>query len=327
MTTISTIAVIGGGYMGGGIAQVSVMAGYPCVIADATAEAAQASLVRLIDEARIFEEQGLFAPGSTAVIAQGIRAADSIEHAVADADYIVEAVPERMDIKADALGRASAAARPDAIISSNTSAMPIEKLAALVVRPERFLGVHWMNPAPFVPGVEIIPASMTRPDVVEAAEALIRSVGKSPSRVSDQAGFVANRLQYALFHEAVRMVEEGSATPTEIDEVVSNSFGFRLPFFGPFATADMAGLDVYVGAYESFHEAYGDRFAPPALLLDRVAAGDVGLKSGGGFTGMDATKLADIVRYRNRAYAALSALRAELGPVPGRRTADDGQAP
>ena len=321
---IETIAVVGSGYMGGGIAQVCVLAGFPVVIADVSADVAAASLTRLIDEARTFEEQGLFEPGSADTIARVLRAAESIEEAVSGADYIVEAVPERMEIKAAALGRISAAARPDAIITSNTSAMPIERLAGLVVGPERFLGVHWMNPAPFVPGVEIIPSSMTRTDVIESAKALIAAVGKSPSRVSDQAGFVANRLQYALFHEAVRMVEEGSATPGEIDQVVSDSFGFRLPFFGPFAMADMAGLDVYVGAYESFHEAYGDRFAPPALLLDRVADGDLGLKSGGGFTGMDASRLADIVRYRNKAYSALSRLRAELGPVPGRRSESDG---
>ena len=321
---IETIAVVGSGYMGGGIAQVCVLAGFPVVIADVSADVAAASLARLVDEARTFEEQGLFEPGSADTIARVLRAAESIEEAVSGADYIVEAVPERMEIKAAALGRISAAARPDAIITSNTSAMPIERLAGLVVGPERFLGVHWMNPAPFVPGVEIIPSSMTRTDVIESAEALIAAVGKSPSRVSDQAGFVANRLQYALFHEAVRMVEEGSATPGEIDQVVSDSFGFRLPFFGPFAMADMAGLDVYVGAYESFHEAYGDRFAPPALLLDRVADGDLGLKSGGGFTGMDASRLADIVRYRNKAYSALSRLRAELGPVPGRRSESDG---
>ena len=121
------------------------------------------------------------------------------------------------------------------------------------------------------------------------------------------------------------MVEEGLATPGQIDQVVSNSFGFRLPFFGPFATADMAGLDVYVGGYKSFTEAYGERFATPGILTDRVAASDLGLKTGGGFTGMDPAHAKDIVRYRNRAYSMLTKLKAELGPVPG--TSSEGQAP
>ena len=311
------IAVVGSGYMGGGMAQVFLMAGYPCVIADATAELAQQSRERLIAEAREFEAEGLFAPGSTTIIAEGLECADSIEEAAADADYIAEVVPERQDLKAQVLARICSAARPEAIIGSNTSAMPIGLLSGFVSEPERFLGVHWMNPAPFVPCVELIPSEHTSPDAVEFSERLITSLGKVAVRVPDQTGFVANRLQYALFQEATRMVEEGLATPRQIDQVVSNSFGFRLPFFGPFATADMAGLDVYLGSYESFSTAYGDRFATPRLLIEQTASGDLGLKTGGGFTGMDATRMRDIVNYRNRAFARLQQLKQELGPVPG----------
>ncbi|MHB1164106.1 MAG: 3-hydroxyacyl-CoA dehydrogenase family protein [Candidatus Nanopelagicales bacterium] len=320
MTSQSTdtrIAVIGSGYMGGGMAQVFVMAGYPCVIADASPDIAQESVRRLVDEARDFEGQGLFAAGSASVIAAGLVAADSIESAAAGADYIAEVVPERPDVKREVLGRISDAARTDAVIGTNTSAMPIEGLSAWVLHPERFLGVHWMNPAPFVPCVEIISSTRTNADVIDFAEGLLTALGKVTSRVSDQAGFVANRLQYALFQEATRMVEEGTATPRQIDQVVSNSFGFRLPFFGPFAMADMAGLDVYAGGYESFTRAYGDRFATPRILTERTEAGDLGLKTGGGFTGMDAGRLREIVMYRNRAYARLSELKRELGPVPG----------
>lgn len=320
MTTVDTtlrIAIVGSGYMGGGMAQVFAICGFTCTLSDISAEAAEASLTRIIDEAEVFEQQDLFPSGSSSLIRTRVSAAASIEEAIADADYIAEVVPETREIKADALTRIGVGSRVDAIVASNTSAMPIEELAAHVRAPERFLGVHWMNPAPFVPGVEIIPGSRTSSDVVDLAEALMIACGKTPARVRDQAGFVANRLQYALFHEAARMVEDGSATPEQIDAVVSNSFGFRLPFFGPFATADMAGLDVYVGAYQSFHAAFGDRFAPPALLTDRVAGGDLGLKTGGGFTGMDARRLAEIVRYRNRAYTLLKRLRDELGPMPG----------
>lgn len=315
--TMARIAVVGSGYMGGGIAQVFILAGHPCVIADSTADIARASVVRLIQESRDFEDQGLFPSGSTESISNRLEFADSIEEAVANADYITEAVPERANIKNEVLFRISHAARADAIIGSNTSAMPIEGLADVVERPERFLGVHWMNPAPFVPCVELIPSSYTSDEAINFAEALIDGLGKVTSRVSDQAGFVANRLQYALFQEATRMVEEGTATPNLIDQVVSNSFGFRLPFFGPFATADMAGLDVYEGGYESFTKAYGERFATPKILTERTQAGDLGLKTGGGFTGMDSSRLKEIVEYRNRAYSLLSQLKRDLGPVPG----------
>lgn len=311
------IAVVGSGYMGGGMAQVFVLAGYPCVIADSGPQIAQASHARLVEEAVEFEADGLFEVGSADLIAERLECADSIEEAAASADYIAEVVPERQEIKAEVLGRISSAATSGAIIASNTSAMPIELLSGFVTRPERFLGVHWMNPAPFVPCVELIPSRHTSEATMAFSERLISGLGKVTVRVSDQAGFVANRLQYALFQEATRMVEEGLATPRQVDQVVSNSFGFRLPFFGPFATADMAGLDVYVGGYKSFTEAYGERFATPRILTERAAAGDLGLKTGGGFTGMDPAHAKEIVRYRNRAYAMLQKLKDELGPVPG----------
>jgi 3-hydroxybutyryl-CoA dehydrogenase len=314
---IPRIAVVGSGYMGGGMAQVFILNGYSCIIADATSEIALASFDRLVREAREFEVDGLFPHGSAELIKERLECGDSIEDAVSDADYIAEAVPERADIKSAVLSRISSAARPDALITSNTSAMPIEVLSGYVTYPERFLGVHWMNPAPFVPCVEVIPSSQTALPAIEFSEKLIQGLGKVAVRVSDQAGFVANRLQYALFHEATRMVEEGLATPRQIDQVVSNSFGFRLPFFGPFATADMAGLDIYIGSYESLAAAYGERFAAPQLLTERIANGDLGLKTGGGFTGMDRERIEEIVRYRNRAYVLLQKLREELGPAPG----------
>ncbi len=310
--------IVGSGYMGGGMAQCFILAGYECSIADLDKEIAQAAKVRLVGEARAYEQDGLFEPGSADLIEERLVAAESIEGAVRDADYIAEVVSENLAAKEQVFGRISVAAPADAVITSNTSAIPISVLAEFVVNPERFLGAHWMNPAPFVPCVEIIPIEETSESATARVEQLLESVGKVTSRVSDVAGFVANRLQFALFQESMRMVDEGAATPELIDEVVSNSFGFRLPFFGPFAGADLAGLDVYVGAYESLSKAYGERYAVPSSLVDRVKGGNLGLKSGGGFTGMDTSKRDEIARYRNRAYAALAKLREELGPRPGR---------
>jgi len=310
--------IVGGGYMGGGMAQSFILAGYDCTIADTDQNTAEAAKARLVDEARDYERDGLFAPGSADLIKSKLIAASSIEDAVRDADYIAEVVSENIAVKEEVLRRISQAAPSDAVITSNTSAIPISELAEFVDNPERFLGAHWMNPAPFVPCVEIIPIPETSESATTGVEYLLASAGKTTTRVSDIAGFVANRLQFALFQESMRMVDEGAATPELIDEVVSNSFGFRLPFFGPFAGADMAGLDVYIGAYKSLNKAYGERYAVPSSLVTRVEDGDLGLKSGRGFTGMDATKREEIVRYRNRAYVALAKLREELGPRPGR---------
>lgn len=319
-----TIAIVGTGYMGGGMAQVFALSGFRCLLADANLEITQRSLDRLLKESSAFEEQGLFAKGSTAVIAGNLEVAKSIEEASMQADYIAEVVPEVADIKEEVLKRISKAARADAIIASNTSAIPIAKLAAWVSNPARFLGVHWMNPAPFVPGVELIASPDTTEDVLEFVEDLIGGVGKVTSRVSDVAGFIANRLQFALYREAVTMYEEGSATPEQVDAVVSNTFGFRLAFFGPFAIADMAGLDVYAGAYRSLSEAYGERFSAPKSLIEKTAAGEFGLKTGGGYVGLDVEQREEIAAYRNRAYAALSQLKKDLGRPPGFPSINDG---
>ncbi|MCU1573277.1 MAG: 3-hydroxyacyl-CoA dehydrogenase [Micrococcaceae bacterium] len=314
---ITTTAVVGSGYMGGGIAQVLALAGYPVVLGDVDAATAEAARARLVDQAASFEAQGLMPAGAGNTIAGNLRAAPGIEEAVQSADYIVEAVPEQRNLKFDVLTRISFRAPATAIIGSNTSAIPISELATVVDRPERFLGVHWMNPAPFVPCVELIAGAATAPETVDTAEQLILRVGKAPARVADTPGFVANRLQFALYKEAVRIMEEGTATASQIDDVVSNSFGFRLALFGPFAIGDMAGLDVYQGAYDTLGQAYGERFDAPAALRDTVAAGNLGLKSGRGFLDIDPGRREELLAYRDHAYARLSALRAELGKAPG----------
>lgn len=312
---MSRVAVIGSGYMGGGIAQVCAIAGHDVVIADATAEIARASLDRLVAEAREFESQGLFPPGAADAVRARVTAADDLESAVAGADIVEEAVPERIELKHATLARISRAA-PDAVIGSNTSTIAIGRLAEAVDRPERFVGIHFSNPAPFIPGVEVIPHGTTTDAAVEAAEALVRSVGKTPARVRDVTGFVLNRLQYALFHEATQLVDEGVASPEDIDTIVRTTFGFRMPFFGPFAIADMAGLDVYAFCYASLQGSFPERFATPAILQERIDSGHLGTKSGGGFRELDAERTAELIAYRNRAYVGMARMLAELGPSP-----------
>jgi 3-hydroxybutyryl-CoA dehydrogenase len=316
MNLSQKIVVVGSGYMGGGMAQVMAQAGFKCVLADVSAEASALNLKRLILEAEEFERQGLFTPGSSERISKNLSFAETIEEAVKGAHYIAEAVPETIEIKEEVLTRISAATSLEAIIATNTSAIPIFKLSKFVVNPDRFLGVHWMNPAPFVPGVEIIPSPTTSNYVLESVEKFLAELGKAPFQVSDVTGFVANRLQFALFRESALMVEEGAATPEQIDNVVTNSFGFRLAFFGPFEIADMAGLDVYQGAFKSLSEAYGERFSVPPLLLKMTESGNLGLKKGGGFTKIDSAQKESLVNYRNKAYSSLMALRAAMGPSP-----------
>lgn len=316
MTGIERVAVVGSGYMGGGMAQVFALAGVPVVLADVSGEVARSNRERLVAESARFADEGLFPADAAARVDAALRAAETIEEAAAGADFVQEAVPERLDVKEQTLGRIAAAARRDAIIGSNTSTISIATLAGFVSEPARFLGVHFSNPAPFIPGVEVIPHPGTAADVVARVEALLDRSGKSHAVLRDTTGFVVNRLQYALFQEATRLAEEGIATPEDIDTLVRTTFGFRLPFFGPFAVADMAGLDVYAFCYRSLGEAYPERFPTPPLLTRLVEEGRLGTKSGAGFFERSPESTAELIRYRDRAYAAMSRLLEELGPPP-----------
>jgi 3-hydroxybutyryl-CoA dehydrogenase len=314
---ITRIAGVGAGYMGGGIASAFAMSGIDVVLTDVDPSTTARSLERIIDQAQDFARSGLYTETDVEHLREHITVVRSIEEAVANAEYVTEAVPEDPDIKREVLTRIGDAAPKTTIIGTNTSALPIGELAKAVPRPERFLGVHWMNPAQFVPGVEIIAAERTSPAVVDIVEELLGRVGKATARVTDSPGFVANRLQFALYKEAVRIVEEGLATPDQVDAVVSNTFGFRLALFGPFAIADMAGLDVYAASYATLARHFGERFEAPVSLTERVASGDAGMKTGGGFLNIDPALADDLVNYRNRAYQSLMALRRSLGSAPG----------
>jgi 3-hydroxybutyryl-CoA dehydrogenase len=311
-----TYAVVGSGYMGGGIAQVLALSGAQVVLADVSEEVARANYERLLKESDDFVRDDLFPAGATALLEKNLRPAASIEEAVETAVFIEEAVPEVVDIKGPTLARISAAARPDAVIGSNTSTISIGRLAEFVTEPSRFLGVHFSNPAPFIPGVELIAHASTTETAVAMAERIVRATGKQTARIGDHTGFVLNRLQYALFSEASRLADEGVASVEDIDTVVRTTFGFRLPFFGPFAIADMAGLDVYKFCYESLQTDIPDRYATPPRLAQMVDEGHLGIKSGGGYLNIPSSQSAELVAYRNRAYVAMQKLLDELGPAP-----------
>ncbi|GAB5896172.1 3-hydroxyacyl-CoA dehydrogenase family protein [Mycolicibacterium mageritense] len=302
--------------MGGGIAQVFGLAGARVALADVSAEIARDNYHRLIAESKEFVAEGLFPEGATETLETNLWPAASLAEAVSQADLIEEAVPEILSVKQDTLRQISSAARPDAIIGSNTSTISIGDMAGAVANPGRFLGIHFSNPSPFIPGVEIIPHAGTDESVVARARQVIHDAGKSTAQVKDVTGFVLNRLQYALFHEATQLVEDGTATADDIDTLVRTTFGFRLPFFGPFAIADMAGLDVYEFCYRSLQTDFPDRFATPRVLAELVAAGKLGTKTGAGFLDVPAERIPELIAYRNKAYVLMQKLLDELGPAP-----------
>jgi 3-hydroxybutyryl-CoA dehydrogenase len=312
-------AVIGAGTMGLGVAECFAAAGIGVRLTDATPELTRKAKERLVERARGHAEAGLLST-EAAERAREVGTADDASAAARDADLVFEAVPEDLDLKHEILTACSDAAPREAVIVSNTSSFPMDELAKSVEHPGRFLGTHWFNPPEWTPGVEVIPAAATDPEVVERVVGFLRDIGKRPAVVGDGPGFVANRIQNALFLEALRCVEEGLASPQEVDEVVRSCFGFRLPFFGPFQIADMAGLDIYISVLETLKEGLGERFETPDVLRELVEQGRTGTKSGAGFLEYSDEERERLLLERDRRYAALGELLERLPPVEAGRT-------
>lgn len=317
MRKINTVTVVGAGYMGGGIAQSLALNGFEVQIADVSVEATHEALERLEKEATEFEEQDLFDPGSAETIMSNLKAGQTLEDAVSDVDFVMEAVFEDPEVKKEVLARICESARSDAIIGTNTSTIPVKVLVEAVTNPERFLTVHFSNPAPFIPGVELVAGEATTQEVIDSVKDLLERAGREGAQIADTPGMALNRLQYALLKEATLIVEQGVASVEDVDTIVRTTFGFRLGFFGPFAIADQAGLPVYVKGYTTVENEFGERLATPKLLTDAVDDGREGTKNGKGLTGdFDDDRKAELIAYRNKAYSRMGDLLRELGPAP-----------
>src|ERR671911_2314947 len=300
--------------MGLGVAESFAAASISVRLADATPELTRQAKEQLVERTRGHAEAGLVA-AEAVDLAHEVEAAEGMLEAVRGVDFVFEAVPEDLDLKHDILTSCADGTPPEAVIVSNTSSLPIDELAKSVRDPGRFLGMHWFNPPEWTPGVEVIPAATTDSEVVERVVEFLRAIGKRPAVVGSGPGFVANRIQMALFLEALRCVEEGLASPQEVDEVVRSCFGFRLPFFGPFQIADMAGLDVYENVLDVLKQGLGDRFTAPQSLRRLVEEGRTGTKSGAGFLQYTNEERERLLLERDRRYAALGALLEDLPPV------------
>ncbi|QJU52716.1 3-hydroxyacyl-CoA dehydrogenase family protein [Herbiconiux sp. KACC 21604] len=292
------ICVIGAGLMGRGIAQSLALGGWSPVIVDRLPELTEKALLDIETSLTDAVVAGRLTDADARGAVDRIRTSDDLASVCSSADVVLEAVPEQLPVKHTVWREISEAARDDALLATNTSALDIDAIAVAVAAPERFLGIHWYNPAQLVPGIEIVPGSMTGAETVTRALALMIAAGKKPIVVANRPGFVGNRLQFALIAEAFRCLEEGVATAESIDEIARSTFGMRLGDFGPIRLADLGGLDTYVSILTYLTETLGERFAVPPLLRELVERGDLGVKSGRG-----------VFSYANGEGAALSAER------------------
>lgn len=280
MASAEKVAVIGAGTMGHGIAQVSAMAGYDVAIHDARGEALAQALQRIAENLAKGVSLGKLSEEARTAALQRVRAAASLQDAVADAVIVLEAVPESLALKQEVFRAVEGAAPADALLATNTSSLSISEIAAALGRPERFLGLHFFNPVHLMALVEVVRGRATTEATVERAKAFVARVGKEPVLVNDSPGFASSRLGVLLGLEAMRMVEEGVAEPQAIDRAME--LGYRHPM-GPLRLTDLVGLDVRLSVAEYLHEKLGERFRPPEILRRLVAEGRLGKKSGQGF--------------------------------------------
>ncbi|EMA22954.1 MULTISPECIES: 3-hydroxyacyl-CoA dehydrogenase family protein [Haloarcula] len=283
LETVDTVGVVGAGTMGNGIAQVTATAGYDVVMRDVSEELVaagfeeiQSSFETLVARDTVTEQE---AEAATARITGTTEMED-----LADADLVVEAVTENMDIKQSVFEDLDAVCGPDTVLASNTSTLSITTIASVTERPEQVLGLHFMNPVPVMKGVELVVGEKTSDETVTLGREFAHDIGKETWEADDKPGFVVNRVLMPWINEGIRAYDEGVADKADIDRGLT--LGTNVPM-GPLELADHIGLDVVLDASETLYEELGDRYKPAYLLKRKVAAGDLGKKSGRGFYDYD----------------------------------------
>jgi 3-hydroxybutyryl-CoA dehydrogenase len=269
------VAVIGAGLMGHGIAQVFAVAGHPVTITDESAEVLETVHERV--------RANLSRSGGNPDDVERIRPVDGLEEAVENAVLVIEAAPENLELKQALFARLSLAS-PDAILASNTSVMSIGEIARDAVRPERVVGTHFWNPPHLVPLVEVTQAERTTLATVERTMSLMEGAGKTPVHVKrDVPGFIGNRLQHALWREAIALVEEDICSAEDVDLVVKSTLGLKLRVLGPLENADLIGLDLTYAIHDYVLPHIDARPHPSPLLRRLVEQEALGMKAGRGF--------------------------------------------
>lgn len=272
------VGVVGGGRMGAGIAHAFLIKGATVVVVERDHSAAAAAHSRVSDAVAKSAARGTLAEPAEQALNRFSTSTDydSFKHC----GLVVEAVPEDFGLKVAALKEVERHLPADAYLASNTSSLSVTGLAGELSRPANFLGLHFFNPVPASTLIEVVLAKETAPELAQAAKAWTEALGKTAVVVNDAPGFASSRLGVAIALEAMRMVEEGVASAEDIDNAMV--LGYKHPT-GPLKTTDIVGLDVRLGIAEYLHSTLGERFAPPQILRDKVAAGELGRKSGKGF--------------------------------------------
>ena len=277
---IDTACVIGAGTMGHGIAQVLAMTGIQTRLFDVAQGAVDAGLAKIAGNLEKGVQRGKVSAEERDAALARLSGTIKLQEAAEGVQAVIEAVPERMELKCSLFGELGGFLGAEVLLATNTSSLSISEIAAAAEHPERVVGMHFFNPVHIMKLVEVVRAEQSSPEATSCALDLVRRMGKEPIDVRDAPGFASSRLGIAIGMEAIRMVEEQVGSAEDIDKAMTLGYGFPM---GPLKLTDLVGLDVRLAIAEYLSDKLGPRFTPPQLLRDKVARGELGKKSGQGF--------------------------------------------
>ncbi len=281
---VKKITVVGAGIMGHGIAQTFALGGYQVILNDVSDELLDKAIGQIRSNLSTFVEFGITTSDGAKEAFSRIRATKNLKEAAVESDVVVEALPEMMDLKKRIVRELDETSPSHTVIASNTSGLSLTEMVSDIRRRDQAVIAHWYNPPHIIPVVEIVKGQYTSEETVDLIYRLLVSVGKTPVKILKEVpGFLGNRLQFALYREALYCLKEGIASAEDIDLAVKGSYGFRLPTLGPLETSDFGGLDTYLNIAEYLFKEIDRSTEPPEFLREKVRQGKLGVKTGEGF--------------------------------------------